>query len=605
MDIKLTQAIRHWFSQSSYDMVYLEAVANAMDAGALNINIRFAANSFSDYASYHLEIEDDGVGFTDERYDKFRSLMNVDDEDIVHRGLGRLVYLFYYKKVHVRSALPACIREFDFADNVTPCIDTSAENVSTGAQIILEGYKLDKIKDQRFVDPKWIKNKLLHKFISRLSAAKASGKPVKISIETCVGSKVSNETIDADSIPDFEHIDFVSDFTSDGNMTISYSVRECDLKDSSVVTALAIDARDEEWPLFSQPIPGYDMIFVLKSESFNGGIDGQRVNIILPKEVKKTLQKQYLKKIREILAGIMPEREEHLQKKLKYLVNMYPHLKGYFNVDAVAVSEDKNVIQSAQERFLHEQMELLKKTSLSTEDYEKSVAISGRMLTQYVLFRQFIIDKLKKTDAQDKEEVIHNLIVPKGEVLEANHAVDTLYKNNTWIFDDKFMTYKKVLSEQETTELLVSIDPSYSVKDANRPDIAIIFSADPEEAEKVDVVIIELKRKGLKAGENMKVEYQLEQRARALYPLYGDKIQTLWLYGVTQLDDEYKSTLSGMGYKPLFSKGTLFINTNPVNVDWKTNKEVPAVRYIMDIDAVVEDADFRNASFLQLIKGDN
>ena len=42
MEVNLKQAISMFFSQSSFDMVYLEAVANALDAGASNIQIHFS-----------------------------------------------------------------------------------------------------------------------------------------------------------------------------------------------------------------------------------------------------------------------------------------------------------------------------------------------------------------------------------------------------------------------------------------------------------------------------------------------------------------------------------------------------------------------------------
>lgn len=47
MEINLKQAISMFFSQSSFDMVYLEAVANALDAGASKIHIHFSASTLS------------------------------------------------------------------------------------------------------------------------------------------------------------------------------------------------------------------------------------------------------------------------------------------------------------------------------------------------------------------------------------------------------------------------------------------------------------------------------------------------------------------------------------------------------------------------------
>ena len=142
MDIKLVSAIQHWFSKSSYDMVYLEAVANALDANATQINIRFSAPSESDYSHFHLEIEDNGVGFTNERYERFRSLMDVDDQDIAHRGLGRLVYLFYFTKVHIESRFPDRKREFDFSEGVTEYQDdTTLSYENTGTTLYFDEYK--------------------------------------------------------------------------------------------------------------------------------------------------------------------------------------------------------------------------------------------------------------------------------------------------------------------------------------------------------------------------------------------------------------------------------------------------------------------------------
>ena len=165
------------------------------------------------------------------------------------------------------------------------------------------------------------------------------------------------------------------------------------------------------------------------------------------------------------------------------------------------------------------------------------------------------------------------------------------------------MTFNTVLSERETTDLLKAIEPDNTTLNIDRPDIAIIFSDNPNTAPKVDIVIIELKKKGLKPGENLKVEAQLEQRARALYPLYAKKIQTMWLYGVTELDSEYKATLDTIGYQPLYSKGTVFVNTNPITVSFEPEIiRVPAVRYVMDIDAVINDADARNKAFMDILR---
>ena len=58
MEINLKQAISMFFSQSSFDMVYLEAVANALDAGASKIHIHFSVSTLSNIKSFRLTISD-------------------------------------------------------------------------------------------------------------------------------------------------------------------------------------------------------------------------------------------------------------------------------------------------------------------------------------------------------------------------------------------------------------------------------------------------------------------------------------------------------------------------------------------------------------------
>ena len=603
MDIKLVSAIQHWFSKSSYDMVYLEAVANALDANATQINIRFSAPSESDYSHFHLEIEDNGVGFTNERYERFRSLMDVDDQDIAHRGLGRLVYLFYFTKVHIESRFPDRKREFDFSEGVTEYQDdTTLSYENTGTTLYFDEYKLSKLKDTKFIDAKWIKGRILQKFISRLHASKAEGTPVVINITIEIGEKRAAEIIDGDTIPNLESQDFTPSYTIDGRMTISYSIQPCDIWDSSIVTALSIDGRDEAFELFDQPIAGYNIIFVLKCESFEGGMDDTRQTIVLSGTDKKALEKEYVSKVREILDEQIPQRRETRVRKVSQLTDKFPYLSGYFNEDEVIVSSDKVVINKALSEFARTQMSILSKRNLNTEDYKKSVEISGRILTQYILFRQYIVQQLSEINIEHHESAIHNLLVPRFREYSRESVAADIFSCNLWVFDDKFMTYRNVLSERETTRLLRIFDED-APENEGRPDISVVFSANPETAEKFDVVIIELKKRGLEPGENMRVEYQLEQRARALYPYYGEKIQSIWLYGVCDINDDYEAHLQTAGYSPMFSDGHVYFSTNPIVVQTRPLKIlIPANRYVLDYTALVNDAGKRNDLFLQIIK---
>lgn len=612
MEVNLKQAISMFFSQSSFDMVYLEAVANALDAGASNIQIHFSASTLSNEKSFNLVISDNGIGFTDERYKKFCRLLDVDKDDKAHRGLGRLVYLFYFDKVKVSSHYNGNqYREFNFdndfgaqkADNSS----TLEDNHDSGSILEMTGYNLKKLKTADFANAEWIRRRILKKFYSLLYKAKKEARDIIITIQTTIGTQNDVRVISAASMPDLEEKTIVTKHSLDGEMTLYYSINECEAKDSSVITAISIDNRNESIDVFADDrIPvGYDMVFILYSDTFQGQTDATRQIITLRPDTLKMLQKTFRDEILALLTERAPKVIEETKHEAEQINDQFPHLRGYFEENTIGISSKADVIKDAQTRFIRDQREILCKSteSLTDADFERSMNLAGRALTEYILFRQKTIERLKEVDKKDLEATIHNVIVPQRTVLREGDFSQDIYKNNSWILDDKFMTYSTVLSEMEMTDLIKELTKDENVeRNDDRPDIAVIFSNDPKTSEKFDVVIIELKRKGLKSEDNIRIEAQLEKRARDLFSIYPNKIQSLWLYGIVELDNDYKAVLSTAGYQPMFSKGNIFVHTGDITVDWESRTKIPAVRYILDFDALVNDADARNKTFLNLIK---
>lgn len=100
MEVNIKQALKVFFSKSSFEMIYFEAFANALDAGATDFYIDIKQGK--ELKELSLVLTDNGIGFTDERFRKFGKLFDVEEEPS-HKGLGRLVYLCYFGKVHVES----------------------------------------------------------------------------------------------------------------------------------------------------------------------------------------------------------------------------------------------------------------------------------------------------------------------------------------------------------------------------------------------------------------------------------------------------------------------------------------------------------------------
>jgi anti-sigma regulatory factor (Ser/Thr protein kinase) len=102
MDIETSNAIKLFFPNPSLAQVFFEAVANSLDAGASEITVQVEIQAFTMPDTLKISITDNGLGFTDENFDRFKTLLRRRDE--FHKGLGRLVYLNYFDRVEVIGA---------------------------------------------------------------------------------------------------------------------------------------------------------------------------------------------------------------------------------------------------------------------------------------------------------------------------------------------------------------------------------------------------------------------------------------------------------------------------------------------------------------------
>ncbi|HDR1782883.1 TPA: ATP-binding protein, partial [Pasteurella multocida] len=84
MKINLRTAVSRLFPSHSFEMIYIEAIANALDAEATRIliDINYKDSQFKSFV-----ISDNGVGIDRDRYQRFSNLM--DAQDSSHKGQGR------------------------------------------------------------------------------------------------------------------------------------------------------------------------------------------------------------------------------------------------------------------------------------------------------------------------------------------------------------------------------------------------------------------------------------------------------------------------------------------------------------------------------------
>lgn len=605
MKVKLGQAVKMFFGNSSLEMVYFEAIANALDAEATEIKIDIFAKAQNQPETIQIAISDNGIGFTDDRYKKFSNLFDVDESS--HKGLGRLVYLCYFDKVKVTSVFDNTFkREFAFTETFSE-EDAKVVEVphsNSGTTLQMNGYTLSRLKKYDFIYPAYLKKRLLEEFYSRLFQLKQEGKNISIKIKANIEGKELKEELNNNDIPIFEKVELESSINFIDKFYLHYSIIEVEPDKSSLIAAFSVDNRTVKVEIIAQEnIPmGYNMVFLLYSDWFTGKVDNTRQNLAISDADFQSIQNIFRTKVASIIEDKIPQIKERNKQTKNNLVNRFPHLSGYFNAESIGYISRADVLKKAQDSFFKAQKDLLDANTLTDEQYEKSIELSARALTEYILFRQITIENLKKTTNKDSEAEIHKMFATMSVQFDKENSVNDLYRNNAWLLDDKYMTYETVLSNRELGELIEFItEGENTTRDDDRPDIALVFSNNPNDSSNFDVVIVELKKRGIALEENMKAVTQLEKRARKLMKYYKNKIQRIWYYGIIEFNDDVELALTGE-YKELYSSGKMYYKETKVAIQKNPDLILPIGVFMWDIDAVVSDADARNSAFLNLIK---
>ena len=610
MDIETSGAIRLFFPNPSLTLVYFEALANALDAGATEISIDIDVQAFDKPDTLKITVSDNGDGFTDENFERFRKLLRPRDK--FHKGIGRLVFLNYFSRVDVTSTRSKWRRTFIFKDGFdgNAPIENLNDEQPAKTTLAFNGFAKDRVKSYDDLKPDVLKPLLIEQFLPTLDARKRDGTAFKISIN--LKTKESNaqkeffphETvITADDLPSMTKIT-IQDDSLDAFSTIDmhYHVEPVSGK-GSLLVAFSIDGRTipvNLIPASSFP-PGYMGMFLFESEMFHSNADSSRQKLILPENLPiEKLYRVLRREVGKVLADMIPKITEKNEKVKEKFEEQFPHLLGYFENDTVGLIDRDDALEIAQQKFFRAQKQVLQCETLTQAAYEKSLELSSRTLTEYILYRDKIIGRMKEMTTDNAESEIHNLIVPRFKEFSKEAMPSEIYQNNAWLLDDKFMVFRTILSEQrmDTVVNAIRLDEECE-KDAGRPDIAMIFSADPKNASAVDVVVIEMKKKTDDEKENQYAINQLLDRAVKL-AAHCPNIQRIWYYAVIQISDTMETRLRQQKWAPLFSMGKLyyqeFITERP------DRTVVPTPTFVVSFDAIVADAESRNHTFLEILR---
>lgn len=182
-------------------------------------------------------------------------------------------------------------------------------------------------------------------------------------------------------------------FDAFSGIDMLYSVKPSSNRKGGQLIAISIDGRTIPINLFQDTAipPDYSAVFLFSSEIFHASADSSRQKLNFQDTVDKPklialLRREVGKILEDNTPGIV-KRNNQTKEKLE---DVFPHLLGYFEYSTVGLIDKDESLNTAQQKFFKAQKEVLQSSDLDDATYEKSLELSSRTLTEYILFQMSI-----------------------------------------------------------------------------------------------------------------------------------------------------------------------------------------------------------------------
>lgn len=600
------KAARLFHKEAKLPLVYIEAVANAIDwhADDVSINIRYQKANVKE--SLTIEIKDNGKGIDDSGF--FRFLHVNEPADDAHRGIGRLAFVSNFSQVSVVSRTSTELRRFDFDETMDQCKPVSNDSMETGTTVLMSNYSKGRVRDNKFITAVSVKALLLKEFFPLLHHKKVSGSALKITISEVVSDESGNVVDTAKAVLDISELPILKEVPFDPTpamipegMKLLYHINR-KYSGKSMICGFNIDGRSYAVNSISEANvpPDTQAIFLLYSSYFNGRTDETREFATIDEEDITKLKKRLAQEVDVLLKSEIPAIKDANDAIKAEVKDRYPHLGHYFPDDTAGLVVRQDIIDKATDIFVRNQQSILDANDLNEDELRLAMEMGARVLMQYILFRNKTLEQLEQINESHDENVMHNLLVPQFKTF--NKSEEDIHSNNAWVLDEKFMAYSYVLSDKKLSDFIERVYPDVKAEHATgEPDIAVMMSKEVTGASHNDIVVVEMKKLGVKIEKEAAVVTQLTTRAMAILDYFNPSTQRLWLFGIVEVTDVMRRILETEGWSPLYSTGEYWHQTKNV-VPAGGGPSVPTQFYIIPYRTLVADAKQRNETFMNLLR---
>ena len=591
VEVTISNIVRD-LPEVGYEQALYEAITNAIQANANNIKINIISNSLD----YHekdnvkkyideIDIEDNGEGFIEKNIKAFKEYKTQNKIELGCKGIGRFLYLKVFDKVEIES--------LDKQIEFTTDKDIEVGHLSKKGNLTV--VKLISPKTKIIANYEDLEKKIFEHFLAYFKLLKDRNKEIIITVFENNSQKFSISNKD---LPDFESKEFK---IKSHNFLMSYVFNNKELSkegyfcaDKRVVIKNSNLDSNKKIKFFKQ----FDFLFLLESKYFDNNVNETRDNFtIFPKQKKEgdlfgniswqEIQNEVRNQIKIIAQTKGIDLDKIANDNLNRAIKKVPFL-GFYLKENKDILNEEDLILEAKKRLEEDKKYIREHQDKEEAKYHQKLSIVTQSeLAEYIFDREKVIKKLKQlTDEKSLEKEIHDLFMKRNSMDETN----SYRTNHLWLFDDRFMTYDKVFSDKQIKDIF----PKLSEK-LERPDLLSIVSNTYDKESMTDVVVIELKRPDEKITP-ARAEEQLLDYANFINENFKDKKMRIWTYAFLKFDNDVERRLTSKGYNRVFTKAEYPLYYKPY-------PEENTIINFIDYKTIAYDAELRNKTFLNILKG--
>lgn len=615
----------------SLEKAIAEAVVNSIQARSTHVEVRI--HTFSNGNIDHIEVVDNGQGFTSENLDSFFDLHSDHKKTLGGKGVGRATWFKYFSRVIVESNF----QETSKYKKIRFVFEKNSRNIDIENLISDISEHKTSVKMTNYIGrpslnilPTSLKSYLIKEMALMLYRLKHK---FLINIVFFESSSIKEiQTIDTNDIPVIEE-SYKFDITIENTKHV-FTLHCIHLSTSSsnkvetgfVAGERTLSSFDAALGLkIKAPTSQYSGQYwlLLESSLLNDGkfSSEDRERVVFPdgkdlwgNDVRSEVKEKLVSAISSYFDKVSPDHIAQRKEVINEIYDLYPqyaHPQYQKVINEVSLDTlgrlDKHYLLkklheedfSREYHFKNELTTLMKNKKINeksvqeiAESAEKTSEQAKSVLSNYFWYRKAIIDQLDVfiNNNEKSEELLHELFSKR---YESTNSINL--QNCIWLLDDKFMNFSYFASEGIIKQVINDIYGEHELDENSRKvmDLFIAFDRADDSLEK-DCVIIEFKALGATSDEKANAASQVRRKYAKSIRKHAKNVRNIFVFIVTKIDNETKEGLKSDDFREAVTRYGTMMNYY--------NRENNAHICFLCASTVIGDAKDRHELFFKLLR---